>query len=99
MIFNERKLMNISFKLKYEADGKQFTADSVKTEHFSLNGNNADNKLNVSINPKTDIKISEFFVKYPYHFKADDKISLMIMKAGPTAMSIHLTDRCRNCQS
>lgn len=66
--------MNISFKLKYEANGKQFTADSFYTEHFTLNVKNADNKLNVSINPKTEIKITEFTVKYPYHFKTDDRI-------------------------
>lgn len=66
--------MNISFKLKYEADGKQFTADFVCTEHFTLNVKNTDNRLNVSINPKTEIKIMEFSVKYPYHFKADDRI-------------------------
>lgn len=66
--------MNLSFKLKYEADGKRFTADSVCTEHFSLKVDNADNKLNVIIEPKTDIIITEFTVKYPYHFKADDRI-------------------------
>lgn len=66
--------MNISFKLKYEAEGKQFTANSVYTEHFTLNVKNADRKLNVSINPKTEIKITEFSVKYPYHFKADNRI-------------------------
>ncbi|MDE5963802.1 MAG: alpha-galactosidase, partial [Eubacterium sp.] len=66
--------MNISFKLKYEAEGKQFTAHSVYTEHFTLNVKNADRKLNVSINPKTEIKITEFSVKYPYHFKADNRI-------------------------
>lgn len=66
--------MNLSFKLKYEADGKRFTADSVCTEHFSLKVDNADNKLNVIIEPKTDITITEFTVKYPYHFKADDRI-------------------------
>lgn len=66
--------MNISFKLKYEADGKQFTADSFYTEHFTLHVKNADNRLNVNINPKTDIKITEFTVKYPYSFKADDRI-------------------------
>ncbi|MDE6384522.1 MAG: alpha-galactosidase [Eubacterium sp.] len=66
--------MNISFKLKYEAGGKQFTTESVDAEHFSLNVKNADNKLNVSINPKAEIKISEFTVKCPYHFKADDRI-------------------------
>lgn len=66
--------MNISFKLKYEAGGKQFTADSVYNRHFTLNVKNADNRLCVSINPKTEIKITEFTVKYPYHFKADDRI-------------------------
>lgn len=66
--------MNISFKLKYEAGGKQFTADSVYNRHFTLNVKNADNRLCVSINPKTEIKITEFTVKYPYPFKADDRI-------------------------
>lgn len=66
--------MNISFKLEYEADGKSFIAKSVNTEHFSLNIKNSDNKLNVSIDPKTEIKITEFTVKYPYKFKADDRI-------------------------
>ncbi|MDE6767150.1 MAG: hypothetical protein K2J35_03015, partial [Eubacterium sp.] len=66
--------MNISFKLKYEAGGKQFTADSVNTEHFLLNVKNADNKLNVSITPKAEVKITEFIVKYPYHFNADNRI-------------------------
>ena len=66
--------MNMSFKLKYEVCGKQFTADSVNTEHFSLNVKNADNKLNVSIIPKTEIKITEFTVKYPYHFKDENRI-------------------------
>lgn len=66
--------MNLSFKLKYEADGKRFTADSVCTEHFSLKIENKDNKLNVVIEPKTEIKITEFTVKYPYHFKDDDRI-------------------------
>lgn len=66
--------MNISFKLKYEAGGKQFTADSVYNRPFTLNVKNADNRLCVSINPKTEIKITEFTVKYPYHFKADDRI-------------------------
>lgn len=66
--------MNLSFKLKYEADGKQFTANSVCTEHFLLKVDNADNRLNVIIEPKTDITITEFTVKYLYHFKADDRI-------------------------
>ena len=66
--------MNISFRLKYEAGGKQFTADSVNTEHFLLNVKNADGKLNVSITPKTEVKITEFVVKYPYHFNADNRI-------------------------
>lgn len=71
---NESGVMNILFKLKYEAGGKQFTADSVNTEHFSLNVKNADNKLNVSIIPKTEVKITDFIVKYPYHFNADNRI-------------------------
>lgn len=71
---NERKVMNISFKLKYEANGKQFTADSVYTDHFTLNVKNADNKLNVSIIPKTEIKITEFSVKYPYRFNSQHRI-------------------------
>lgn len=66
--------MNISFKLKYEAGGKQFTADSVYTEHFTLNVNYAGNKLHVSIDPKAEISITEFTVKYPYSFKTDNRI-------------------------
>lgn len=66
--------MNISFKLKYEADGKKLTADSARTEHFLLNIKNDGNKLNISINPKTEIKITEFTVKCPYCFKSDDRI-------------------------
>lgn len=66
--------MNISFKLEYEADEKLFTASSAFTDHFSLKIDNTDNKLNIAIDPKTEIKIIEFTVKYPYHFKEDDRI-------------------------
>lgn len=66
--------MNVSFKLKYEADGKKFTASSVYTEHFSLNVKNADNRLYVSIKPETEIRITEFTVKIPYQFSAENKI-------------------------
>ena len=66
--------MDIFFKLKYESGGKQFTTDSVHTEHFALSVNHSDNKLHVSINPKAEIRITEFTVKYPYLFKTDDRI-------------------------
>lgn len=66
--------MDLSFKLEYEADGKLFTASSAFTDHFSLKIDNTDNKLNIVIDPKTEIKITEFTVKYPYHFKEDDRI-------------------------
>lgn len=66
--------MDISFKIKYEANAKQYTADSVCCEHFSLNIDNTDSKINVTINPETDVKITEFTVKCPYYFKSDDRI-------------------------
>lgn len=66
--------MDISFQLKYTADGKPFTANSDCTEHFSLRVENADEKLHISIQPKTDIQITEFTVRYPYRFTADDRI-------------------------
>ena len=56
--------MDIFFKLKYESGGKQFTTDSVHTEHFALSVNHSDNKLHVSINPKAEIRITEFVNGY-----------------------------------
>lgn len=66
--------MNLSFKLEYEAGGKRYIAESAQTEHFSLHFERAGNELHVKINPKTDIKITEFNIRYPYEFKAEDRI-------------------------
>lgn len=66
--------MNISFRIKYEVNGKQFTADSFQNEHFNLIVKNSGSKLKVSIRPKTDISINDFTIKYPYKFKSDDRI-------------------------
>ena len=46
--------MNYSFKIKYEAQGSQFTAKSAKTQHFDLEIKQDGNKLFVAVNPKTD---------------------------------------------
>ena len=66
--------MNYSFKIKYEAQGSQFTAKSAKTQHFDLEIKQDGNKLFVAVNPKTEIKIQQFTVKYPYTFNKEDKI-------------------------
>lgn len=66
--------MNISFKIKYEANGQSFTANSLKTEHFDLIVKKNNEKLFVSVCPKTPVKILDFSVKYPYCFIKDDKI-------------------------
>ena len=66
--------MNYSFKIKYEAKGSQFTAKSAKTQHFDLEIKQDGNKLFVAVNPKTEIKIQQFTVKYPYTFNREDKI-------------------------
>lgn len=66
--------MNISFKIKYEANGQSFTANSLKTEHFDLIVKKDNEKLFVSVCPKTPVKILDFSVKYPYCFSQNDKI-------------------------
>ncbi|MGN0521270.1 MAG: glycoside hydrolase family 36 protein [Eubacterium sp.] len=66
--------MNTSFKIKYEVNGIPFTANSPTTEHFSLKIKEENRKLYVSINPKLEIKITEFTVKYPYNFDSQDRI-------------------------
>ena len=66
--------MNISFSIKYRANGQNFTADSSKTEHFDLNIKNEKQQLYVSILPKTQINIDEFYVKLKYSYKDSDRI-------------------------
>lgn len=66
--------MNISFSIKYRANGQNFTADSSKTDHFDLNIKNEKQQLYVSILPKTQISIDEFYVKLKYSYKDSDRI-------------------------
>lgn len=66
--------MNISLSIKYRANGQNFTADSSKTEHFDLNIKNEKQQLYVSILPKTQINIDEFYVKLKYSYKDSDRI-------------------------
>ena len=66
--------MNISLSIKYRADGKIFTANSSKTEHFDFNIKNEKQQLYVSILPKTQISIDEFYVKLKYSYKDNDRI-------------------------
>lgn len=66
--------MNISFSIKYRADGKIFTANSSKTEHYDLKMKNEEQQIYVSILPKTQISIDEFYVKFKYSYKDSDRI-------------------------
>lgn len=66
--------MNISFSIKYRANGQNFTANSSKTEHFDLKIKNEEQQLYVSISPKTQINIDEFCVKFKYSYKDSDRI-------------------------
>lgn len=66
--------MNISFRLKYQIGNEIFVANSPETAHFSLDIENADNKLNVRISPKAELKILDFTVKKPYDFNSKSRI-------------------------
>lgn len=66
--------MNISFSIKYRANGQNFTADSSKTEHYDLKMKNEEQQIYVSILPKTQINIDEFYVKLKYSYKDSDRI-------------------------
>ncbi|MGN0457970.1 MAG: glycoside hydrolase family 36 protein [Eubacterium sp.] len=66
--------MSISFRIKYEANGQGYTANSLNTEHFDLKVKKENQMLYVSICPKTAIKINDFSVKYPYAFEQNDRI-------------------------
>lgn len=53
--------MNISFGIKYRANGQNFTTDSMKTQHLEVR--QEDNRLYVAIVPETNISIQEFSLK------------------------------------
>lgn len=67
-------MKNLSFEIKYRADGKSYTANEAKTPHFSLNVQNSGEKLNVKIYPETAVQFDYFAVKVPYTYKKSDRI-------------------------
>lgn len=81
--------MNISFSIKYRADGKIFTANSSKTEHYDLKMKNEEQQIYVSILPKTQINIDEFYVKLKYSYKDSDRIFVNGYQSWTTVLNMN----------
>lgn len=60
--------------IKYRAGGKEYTADTAKTEHFTLDIQNDGEKLNIKIHPETAVQFDYFAVKTPYNYKKSERI-------------------------
>ena len=64
----------LTFDLKYKVNGKKYSCQSAKCEHFSLESDFSDNVLKMSINPTAKVEFLSFAVKLPYKYSQEDRI-------------------------
>ncbi|MDE6758932.1 MAG: alpha-galactosidase [Clostridia bacterium] len=64
----------ISFDIKYKANGKKYNCQSAQCEHFSLNYSIEDGVLKMSVIPTAKVEFLNFDVKLPYKYKSENRI-------------------------
>lgn len=67
-------MRNLSYSIVYKAGGAKHVCNSESCEHFSLNVEEKDNVLSISINPKCPISFEKFDIIMPYIYGNNDKI-------------------------
>ena len=65
--------MKKNYVIKYLSGGKIVTSNATENEFYSLDISDADGRYTVTLNPKKDFELVDFYVEMPYEFKAGDK--------------------------
>ena len=64
--------MSKKYVISYKCNGVSFVSNDVENEHYSLEIVDTAERFAVKLNPKCDIEMLDFYVEFPYEFKADD---------------------------
>ena len=64
--------MNKKYFISYICDGIKINSNDVENDHYSLEISDADGRYTVTLNPKCKIEMVDFYVEFPYEFKARD---------------------------
>lgn len=63
----------MKFTVKYKLGGNVVTSNETETNAYRLEINEVDNRLTVTLVPKTTIEMVDFYAEFPYEFKNDDR--------------------------
>ncbi len=64
--------MEKKYIISYIADGKTVVTNDTENEFYSLEIVDTKERFSVKLNPKKNFKMVDFYVEFPYDFKADD---------------------------
>lgn len=64
--------MNKKYYISYICDGIKIVSNDLENDHYSLEISDADGRYSVTLNPKCKIEMVDFYVEFPYEFKARD---------------------------
>lgn len=67
-------ISDISYKINYRVDGKKFTCNSDKTEHFKLNVMQENQVLKLYLETNMPVSFDKFEMRVPYKYKSDSRI-------------------------
>lgn len=65
--------MNRNYVIKYLSGGKTVTSNATENEFYSLDIADADGRYTVTLNPKKDFELVDFYVESSYDFKSGDR--------------------------
>ncbi len=65
--------MNRNYVIKYLFGGKTVTSNAIENEYYSLDITEAEDRYTVTLNPKKDFELVDFYVESAYDFKSGDK--------------------------
>ncbi len=65
--------MSKKYVIKFKYKGKTVVSNDIENKYYSLDIVDTKEKFSVVLNPKCAIEMIDFYVKFPYNFKADDK--------------------------
>ena len=65
--------MSKKYVVKFKCKGKTVVSNDTENKFYSLDIVDTKEKFSVVLNPKCDLEMIDFYVEFPYEFKANDK--------------------------
>ena len=65
--------MNKIYTVKYKIDGREVISHDKENDIYSLDIQQKDNRYTVTLNPKKNFELIEFYAEFPFKFKSGDK--------------------------